>query len=380
MKYCVRCVLPETKPDLTFNEKGVCDACQSTELKKRIDWKSRKKEFEKLIEKYRNKSGDNYDCIIPVSGGKDSYYQAYVCKVLYGLNPLLISFEPTPFSRLGEKNLSNMTRVFGCDLIHFRKNPVVYVKLARIAFERVGDHAWPNHVGINTTPVRIAVKFHVPLIVWGENTQLEYGGPEKDRLTTVFDRRYFEEYCGLLGNRIEDMVGVNGLTKQDLLPYTYPSETELSDNRVTGIFLGSFFRWNEAVQTNLMIKKCGFTIKKEPSLVKAHLHLKSLDDESVVTHDYLKFVKYGFDRVNDQTSIAIRNNTMTREEGVRIVRKYSGKMDPKMLRVFLQHYGYTKSAFYRIADSFTNKSLFETDRKGNLGRDAHGDLIRKFLP
>ncbi len=380
MKYCKKCVMPETRPDLTFDEQGVCDACRSAELKKKINWNSRRKEFDNLINKFRNKSGNNYDCVIPVSGGKDSYYQTYVCKVQYGLNPLLVSFEPTPFSTLGEKNLLNLSRVFSCDLIHFRKNPIVYVKLARIAFERVGDHEWPNHVGIYTTPVKIAVKFRIPLIVWGENTQLEYGGPEKDRMTTVFDRRYFEEYCGLLGNRIEDMVGADGLTKQDLLPYTYPLEKELSQARTIGVFLGSYFKWDEKIQTDLMIKRYGFTVKKDPSLVKPGLHLKSLDDDTVFIHDYLKFVKYGFDRVNDQVCIEIRNKRMSRKEASKLVNKYSGKMNQKMLLVFLEHYGYTRSEFFRITDSFTNKSLFETDRNGNLKRDRNGDLLRKFLP
>ena len=163
MKFCKKCVYPETKPDLTFDSDGICDACRSAQLKEKINWRDREKEFGKLVEKFRNKSGNNYDCVIPVSGGKDSHYQTYVCKVKYGLNPLLVSFEPTPLSRLGEKNLLNISKSFGCDLVHFRKNPNVYVKLAKIAFERVGDHSWPNHVGIYTTPTRIAMNFHIPL-------------------------------------------------------------------------------------------------------------------------------------------------------------------------------------------------------------------------
>src|SRR3989344_4943391 len=156
--YCTKCVMPNTKPDLFFDKEGVCDACRSSELKhaktKGIDWKTRKKEFEEIINKYRSKNG-YYDCIIPVSGGKDSHYQAYVMKAIYKMNPLLVSFEPTKTTELGLKNLENI-RQFG-DLIHFKKNPEVYKKMVIESFKRVGDNEWPNHLGIFTIPVQIAV-------------------------------------------------------------------------------------------------------------------------------------------------------------------------------------------------------------------------------
>lgn len=380
VRYCQKCVIPETRPDLTFDKAGVCDACRSAEIKEHIDWESRKKEFEKLIDKFRNKSQNNYDCVVPVSGGKDSHYQTYVCKVKYGLNPLLVSFEPTPFSLLGERNLLNIGKTFGCDIVHFRKNPIVYVKLARIAFERVGDHEWPNHVGIFTTAARVAVNFGIPLIIWGENAQLEYGGPQSAKTNTILDRKWMEEFGGLLGNRTEDMIGVNGLTKSDLLPYTYPSEEKLAEAKITGIFLGNYFKWNSSTQTQLMIDKYGFKVKNDKASIESYLYCKSLDDETVFIHDYLKFVKYGFDRVNDQLSVEIRDKRMKRETAVKIVKKYTGKMNPKILKLFLNRYGYTKKEFYRIVDSFTNKSLFETDGLGNLVRDKNYDLIKKYLP
>ena len=380
MRYWQKCVIPETRPDITFDKSGVCDACRSAEIKEKIDWISRKKAFEKLIEKLRNKSQNNYDCVVPVSGGKDSHYQTYVCKVKYGLNPLLVSFEPTPFSVLGEQNLLNIGKTFGCDIIHFRKNPTVYVKLARIGFERVGDHEWPNHVGIFTTAARVAMNFKIPLIVWGENAQLEYGGPQSAKTNSILDRKWMEEFGGLLGNRTEDMIGVNGLTKSDLLPYTYPSEKKLSKAKITGIFLGNYFKWNSSAQSQLMTDKYGFKVKNDKASVESHLFCKSLDDETVFIHDYLKFVKYGFDRVNDQVSIEIRDKRMEREKAVKIVRKYTGKMNPVLLRLFLEHYGYSKTEFYRIADSFTNKSLFETDKLGKLVRDVNYDLIPRYLP
>lgn len=380
MRFCRKCVMPETRPDLAFDKHGICDACLSADTKEKIDWNSRKKEFEKIVDRLRNKSGNNYDCVIPVSGGKDSHYQTYVCKVKYGLNPLLVSFEPTPLSPLGEKNLLNISRTFGCDLIHFRKNPNAYIKLARIAFERVGDHLWPNHVGIFTTPIRVAINFHIPLVIWGENSQLEYGGPSAGRVSRILNRHWLEEFGGLLGNRIEDMVGVDGLAKKDLLPYIYPSDKELSQAKITSIFMGSYFKWDSGSQTKLMMDKYGFSVKKDKASVESHLYCKSLDDETVFIHDYFKFLKYGFDRVNDQLCVEVRNNKMSRETAAKLVKKYTGKMNHKILNIFLKNYGFSKDQFYRIADSFTNKSLFMTDKHGNLVRDNNYDLIPKYLP
>lgn len=379
MKYCTRCVMPETKPDLFFDDGGTCDACRSAQLKNSIDWDKRQTEFVELIEKYRSKDGNNYDCVIPVSGGKDSHFQTYVCRVKYGLNPLLVSFEPTLPTELGKKNLKNLTETFGCDLIQFRKNPLVYKKLGRIAFERVGDHEWPNHLGIFTVPVQAAVCYHIPLVIWGENSQLEYGGPKLAAMRSVLNRRWLEEFGGLLGNRIEDMVGVDGLTKRDLLPYFYPSQKELSSATIRGIFLGYYFKWDAKAQVEIM-KKYSFSVKEDGPVEGTYTNYENLDDALISIHDYLKFVKYGFGRATDHACIDIRNCRLTRKEGAALVREYDGKLHQKPLSLFLEYYGMTREEFFNIVDSFTNKTLFNTDSLGNLIRDKQGNLIRKFLP
>src|SRR3989344_5698516 len=187
MKYCKKCVMPDTKPDLFFDKEGVCDACRSAEAKETaIDWGAREKELEEILEKHRNKDGGNYDCIVPVSGGKDSHFQTYIIKKKYGLNPL-----------------------------------------------------W-----IFTVPVRVAVNYKIPLIIWGENSQLEYGGPDFIKTKPLFNRRYLEEFTGLLGNRAEDMIGVAGIMRADMLPYIYPSDEELGAVGIKGIFLGDYMKWD----------------------------------------------------------------------------------------------------------------------------------------
>jgi len=214
IRHCKICVFPETKPDLFFIEEGVCSACVAAEEKdKGVDWEQREKDFFKIIEHYKTKGSTGYDCIVPVSGGKDSTYQAYFMKKVCGLNPLCVCFETTAVTELGQRNLDNLSKL-GIDVIHFKKNYEVYRKMVVESFKRVGDEMWPNHIGIFTIPVMIAVKFGIPLLVWGENPQQEYGGPIESVQNCILNRKWLEEFGGLLGNRIQDMVGVDGITKE----------------------------------------------------------------------------------------------------------------------------------------------------------------------
>ncbi len=370
--------MPNTKPDLFFDKEGVCDACRSAELKHRreggIDWKSREKEFEKIISKYRSKDGSNYDCIIPVSGGKDSHYQAYMMKVVYKMNPLLVSFEQTRITELGRKNLENI-RQFG-DLIYFKKNPEVYKKMIIEGFRRVGDNEWPNHIGIFTVPVQISVKFKIPLIIWGENVQIEYGGPATAKNKNYLDRRWLEEFGGLLGNRIDDMVGVDGLTKKDLLIYRYPENEDLKKVGVTGLFLGYFFKWDARKQTDLMVKQYGFNYKEDGPVEGTYTNYENLDESTVGLHDYLKFTKYGFGRATDHACLDIRNGRITRDEGLELVKKYDGKYPHYAVKNFIEYTGMTKKGIDKVIDQFTNKKIFLCDKKGNLVRDIAGNLIK----
>ena len=183
MKYCKNCLYPETKPDLFFNESGICSACSaSNEKYSEINWKEREKEFKKIVDHYRIPEGEiGYDCLIPVSGGKDSTYQAYVMKKIYGMNPLCVCFETTSVTEVGQKNLDNISKM-GIDVIHFKKNSVAYKKMVIEGFKKIGDEMWPNHIGIFTIPIMIAVKFKIPLVIWGENSQQEYGGPNLESI------------------------------------------------------------------------------------------------------------------------------------------------------------------------------------------------------
>lgn len=377
INYCKKCLFPETKPDLSFDDAGICSACNSVNEKfNNIDWEQRKLEFEEIINNY--KSNDRgYDCIIPVSGGKDSTYQAYFMKEVYGMNPLCVCFETTYPTEIGKRNLDNISKM-GIDVIHFKKDYQAYKSMVIESFKRVGDEMWPNHIGIFTIPVIFAVKFNIPLIIWGENSQQEYGGPDlRSVKSRVLNRKWLEEFGGLLGNRIEDMIGVNGITEKKLTPYFYPSDQEIEKVGVTGIFLGSYFFWDAKKHLEIIVKN-GFEVKKDGPVEGTYTNYENLDEKMHGLHDYLKFVKYGFGRATDHACTDIRNGRLTRENGLKLVEKYDGKYPHQSIEAFIEYSELTKIEIDKIIDSFTNPLLFRQDEQGEYLRDENFNLIPTF--
>jgi N-acetyl sugar amidotransferase len=379
INYCKKCLFPETKPDLSFDEQGICSACIAAgEKDKGIDWNKRENEFYEIISHYKKKDGEiGWDCIIPVSGGKDSTYQAYFMKEICGMNPLCVCFETTAVTELGSNNLDNLSKM-GMDVIHFKKNNEVYKKMVIESFKRVGDEMWPNHIGIFTIPVMIAVKFNIPLIIWGENSQQEYGGPNIESVKSrVLNRRWLEEFGGLLGHRIQDMIGVDGITEKELTPYFYPSDEVIEKVGVTGIFLGSYFFWDARKQLEI-IKNYGFKVKKDGPTEGTYTNYENIDEKLVSLHDYLKYVKYGFGRCTDHANIDIRNKRITREQGLELIKRFDGKYPHFGVKSFIEYSGMSKFEIDSIIDSFTNPMLFKQLADGSFERDSEGNLIRNF--
>lgn len=378
VRYCKNCLFPETKPDLYFSDEGICSACIAAESKNiGIDWVQREKDFNKIIDKYRLKDDEiGYDCLIPVSGGKDSTYQAYFMKEVCGMNPLCVCFETTKVTELGQRNLDNISKM-GIDVIHFKKNYNAYRSMVKEGFIRVGDEMWPNHIGIFTIPINIATKFKIPLIIWGENPQQEYGGPLESIEKNKLSRRWLEEFGGLLGNRIQDMIGVDELTAKELTPYFYPSDEELEETGIISLFLGHYFFWDARKQLEV-VKKHGFKVKEDGPVEGTYTNYENLDEEMHGLHDYLKFVKYGFGRATDHACIDIRNKRLTRKEGLELVKKYDGKYPHLSINAFIEYTGMTKVEIDKIIDSYTSPILFKMNDDGTFERDADGNLIRNF--
>lgn len=376
IRYCTKCVMPETKPDLKIDESGVCSACKNYESRESVDWEARTTELRDILERYRSKDGANWDCIIPVSGGKDSTYQV-IRMLQLGMNPLCVTATTCHLSDIGRKNIENI-KSLGVDYLELTTNRVVRRKLNRIGLMQVGDISWPEHVSIFTVPVRAAVQYKIPLIVWGENPQNEYGGPAAASKDNVLTRRWLEEFGGLLGLRVSDLVGQEGLERRHLIPFSYPSDVALKDVGVTGIFLGYYIPW-DGYANALLAQAHGlttFTRTVEGSVV----NYENLDNHQTGIHDYFKFLKFGFGRATDIACLHIRRGRITREDGLELIRAHDGKFPwtylGKPVEEILAPLDLSVEDFIRICDRFTNKKLFRTDSRGNLIKDRNGNLTK----
>jgi len=373
LTYCTRCVLPNSKPDLHFDAEGVCAACQAYENRTTVDWDARRDEFMAIVDEYRDTTNRSWDCIVPVSGGKDSTFQ--VLKMLeLGLRPLAVTATTCDLSEVGLANIENIKNL-GVDHVTFSPNPVVRRKLNRIGLEEVGDISWPEHVGIFTIPVRVAVQFNIPLIIWGENSQNEYGGPEAATSSRTLDRRWLEEFGGLLGMRVSDLADAQGIPLGDLAPYTYPDATDLERVGVTGLFLGQFFPWDG--MTNALISQANGFRTTGRVVEGSMVDYENIDNYQVGIHDYFKFLKFGFGRATDIASLHVRRGRLTRAQALDIVKARDGRFPwtylERPLEQILEPLGLSVDEFIAVCDRFTNGSLFEKDREGSLarGKDQH---------
>jgi N-acetyl sugar amidotransferase len=372
--------MPETKPDLKIDHEGVCSACRFYENRAPANYEFRQKELHQILQKYRSADGKNWDCLIPVSGGKDSTYQ--VIKMLeLGMNPLCVTSTTCHESDLGRKNILNLQKL-GVDHIQVTPNPVVRKKLNRIGLRMVGDISWPEHVGIFTIPIRVATQYGIKLIIWGENSQHEYGGPASAAENSFLDRRWLEEFGGLLGMRVSDLIGMEDIKASDLVTYQYPSIDELDQAKISGLFLGYYFSW-DGLSNALISTAHGFT--SFPSTIEGSVvNYENVDNYQTGIHDYFKFLKFGFGRATDLACLHIRRERISREQAVKLVKMHDGKFQwtylGKPIEEILSHIEMSLEEFIQICDKFTNKKIFKTDLKGNLVKDSKGNLTPLYLP
>lgn len=373
IKYCIRCLMPGTKPDLHLDEEGVCNACRAYERRQEVDWDKRLAELITHLESYR-RHGSNWDCIVPVSGGKDSTYQV-IRMLQLGLNPLCVTATTCDLSKIGRKNIENIKHL-GVDYVEFSPNPIVRAKLNRIGLTEVGDISWPEHVGIFTIPVRAAIQFNVPLLIWGENSQNEYGGPAAAAENNILTRRWLEEFGGMLGLRVSDLSSTYNIEPKHLIPYQYPSDDELKSIGVTGLFLGYYIPW-DGLSNALRAQANGFT-SLDRAVEGSMVNYENLDNHQTGIHDYFKFLKFGFSRTTDIACLHVRRGRITRQDALEIVKARDGKFPwtylGKDLKDILDPLDMSVDEFIKVCDRFTNKKIFKRDGSGELIKDRFGNL------
>jgi N-acetyl sugar amidotransferase len=366
MEYCSRCVYPKNaQPYIIFDEKNVCSGCRSAEKNNDVDWNERENKLQELFDKHKSIAHNNknmYDCIIPVSGGKDSHYQVYIVKEIYGLNPLLVTYNHLFNTPLGNRNLKNLLEKFSCDHIRFSSSTNSIKKLSKYMLKKCGDVTWHYHAGITTFPIQMAIKFNIPLIVWAENNFSNLTGIFNPDDMVEFSRKARKDLA-LRGIEAVDAIGHDKIDERDIYPFQYPSDEEIERVGVRGIYLSNYLKWDEKFQAEKMIELYDFGVAKYPREKSFNLYSKLEDFHSNGLHDYLKFLKYGYGRGTDDASTAIRTGRITREEGINLVERYDS-VKPKDLYTWLEFVDMSENEFYEIVNSMRDSSVWKKNNSG----------------
>lgn len=344
LRYCVRCCLPETVEGIRFDEMGICQACQSAEQKMHIDWVARERELRRILEEAKRKAGNNYDCICPISGGKDSTFQLHVLVKVYGMKPLAVTFSHNWYSETGKYNLQNALEKFNVDHIMFTPSRSLVNRLARQSLYKIGDACWHCHAGVGAFPLQVAVRFHIPLIVWGESLAEDSGRATYYDPVIRFDRNYFTRVSAKVYP--DDMVG-EGITAKDVYPFQLPSVEEIERAGVIGIHLGDYMFWDDERQMEFVRDTYGW---REDHVEGTYKGYKSVECRMAGVHDYAKFIKRGFGRGTDHASVDVRIGVLTREEGFELAKQHDTERPPG-LDYYLQITGLTEEEFVTVLKS-----------------------------
>lgn len=350
MKKCTKCGLPETYESIEFDCQGICNICKQKEFKDEcIDWNSRKKTLDALIEKYRGKN--DYDCLVPFSGGKDSTYTLYYLVKEYNLKILVVQFDHGFMRDTLLKNNERTFKKLGVDVIKFTPNWKVVKRLMLESLIRKGDFCWHCHTGIFSYPMHIAIKFNVPLIFWGEPSTeyTAYYDYSEDEIEKVDEER-FNRFVNL-GITAEDMQGMIkhdfDLDPRDLKPYTYPSERELRRINCRSVCLGSYIPWDVKSQVKIITKELGWQGDQVEGMPWDKYPYEKIECYMQGVRDYIKYLKRGYSRVTQMTALDLRNARISKSEAEKLIKESEGKKPPS-LELFLEYLDITEDEFNKI--------------------------------
>ncbi|MBL7085877.1 MAG: N-acetyl sugar amidotransferase [Candidatus Cloacimonetes bacterium] len=355
MIYCKRCLMPNTRPGSIFNKEGVCQACRNYDNRKNIDWEERKNELDKICKKYKRKYG-YYDCIIPVSGGKDSHRLVYEMKIKRNMNPLLITVgDPFTKTNAGLSNYRNLGDTFGCDHILFDLSINLFRRVTRIAFEEKGEPLKFVEAAIYTVPLKIAIKFGIPFIIYGENSAYEYGTSEQEfysanktiiNLFNSIDKNYWLK---------------KGISKNKLNAIIPPSEKELKNINPEIIFMSYFVPWSSNINLDIA-KRYGFKdLTHEWKREGCIENFEQIDSVAYMVHLWLKYPKFGFQRTSDIVSRRVREGKLSLSKGKELIIQNDHKLDQRAMEDFINTLGYSVKEFWEIVEKYWNKEIFENN-------------------
>ena len=376
VKYCVKCTISNQRPRITFDEKGVCSACNYAEFKKnKINWTERENELVALLDRHRKNDG-SFDVIVPSSGGKDSAYIAHELKHKYGMNPLTVTWSPHLYTEIGWKNFQSL--IHTGDLANVLGTPSgkTHRKLTKLSFEILGDPFQPFIYGQANFPLQTAVNYNIPLIMYGENGEVEYGGDMKNAYKPTRDYKSDHKKHYFSGLSPEDLVEY-GIDEKDIKPYMAPSNEKLDKLGCEIHFYGYYKKWVPQEFYYYCVDNTGFSanpVRSEGTYSK----YASLDDQLDGFHYFLAYIKFGLGRATSDSAHEIRDGHLTREEGQLLVDKFDGEFPAKYFKVFLEYCDITEDFFWEVIDSWRSDHLWtkidgEWKLKHNVARTGLND-------
>ena len=377
INFCKKCVISNQRPNsviefknkdnlkkgIILNKKGVCQACDYTEIKFSIDWKKREKQLEKFLSKFRKKNG--YDCIVPGSGGKDSAYTAHILKYKYGMNPLTVTWAPHLYTDIGWKNFTNWMHKGGLDNLLFTPNGKLHRHLTRLAFLNLLHPFQPFIIGQKLIGPKIAERYNIPLVIYGEN-QAEYGNNMKENESPLMSYEFFSEskmnklkFGGINFNKI---IKETNFKINDFEPYLPINNKVIKKNKIKVLYLGYFLKWDPQECFYYAAENTGFkpnTERTEGSYSK----YSSIDDKIDPFHYYTTYIKFGIGRATYDASQEIRNDKITRDEGIGLVKSFDHEFPNKFFTDFLQYINISEEVFYETINQFRSPHLWKKDKK-----------------
>ncbi len=331
MKYCKRCLYPENHPlNITFDNEGVCSGCRVHEEKDVLDWDLRIEKLKKLVEPYKKSSRSINNCIVPVSGARDSYFIVHIVKNILGLNPLLVTYNKHYNTLLGIRNLSYLKSLFGCSLFNMTVSPEYIKKITHETINKMGSIYWHCIAGQTVFPVQTAYNFKIPLIIWGAHQGIDQVGMFSHLDEIEMTRKYRKEH-DLMGYEAEDLIDNGNLTERDLQNYLYPHDKELEAVGIRGIYLNNYIRWDSKAQHEKMIELYGYESDEQQRTFDTYNDVDCYHYSGL--HDQIKYLKWGYGKVTDHATREIRLKRLTRSQGIALVKRYAN-VEPNDVALF----------------------------------------------
>jgi N-acetyl sugar amidotransferase len=372
IRYCVRCCFPETLEGFQLDEMGICRSCQSSEQKIHIDWVEREKELRSILERAKATSGANYDCIIPISGGKDSMFQLHVLTKVYGMKPLAVTFNHNWYSETGWYNLMNSLDKFNVDHIMYTPNRNLVNRIARRSLGAIGDSCWHCHAGVGAFPLHAAAKFKIPLLVWGESIADSSGKASYKDQQTKFDRDYFTKVSAKLRPH---QMECDYLSEKDLHLFNPPSVEEIEEAGVFGIHLGDYLFWDDERQTEFLREHYDW---KETEMEGTYKGYKSVECIMPGVHDFTCYLKRGFGRATWHSSADVRAGLLTREEAFEQIKKHDPEV-PSALGYYLEVTGIGEQEFYDTMKGTRVDKMKDTELPVRPRQRPNREVTRPFV-